>query len=70
MNGGGDSLDCIFCDRDDTRFYKEKNGYKAVQCKGPGLVYVNPRPDSDEMKSSMTGRRPKSTSELISSVGT
>ncbi|MDN3514527.1 MAG: class I SAM-dependent methyltransferase [Candidatus Brocadia sp.] len=43
-------VNCNLCNTDDTFLVTTQNGYKVVQCKNCGLVYVNPRPDNETLK--------------------
>ena len=43
-------VNCNICNTDDTFLVTTQNGYKVVQCKNCGLVYVNPRPDNETLK--------------------
>lgn len=35
---------CYVCNTQEGSLWAEENGYRAVKCRGCGLVYVNPRP--------------------------
>lgn len=35
---------CYVCQAEEGSLWAEENGYRAVKCRGCGLVYVNPRP--------------------------
>lgn len=43
-------VNCNICNTDDTFLVTTQNGYKVVQCKSCGLVYVNPRPENETLK--------------------
>jgi len=46
-----ESVSCNLCQRDDTLFLVEQRGFRIVRCRECGLVYVNPRPASEELVS-------------------
>jgi|GEM_PF-418773 len=43
---------CPFCGADDSESWGRENGWTAVRCRSCGLVYVNPRPDDNEIAES------------------
>lgn len=40
---------CYNCDSRDYFFYDSENGYNYVKCNNCGLIYLNPRPDNNEI---------------------
>lgn len=40
---------CYNCKSQEAAFYASENGYNLVKCAGCGLLYVNPRPDPEEI---------------------
>ena len=40
---------CNLCEADDAELIARQNGFRIVQCRDCGLVYVNPRPRSEEL---------------------
>jgi SAM-dependent methyltransferase len=48
---------CYFCGSRQSDPYDTENGYCLVKCRGCGLLYVDPRPDADEIdQAAQTGR--------------
>lgn len=43
-------INCNLCEKKDEKELFWKNGYRIVQCKNCGLVYVNPQPEEEEIK--------------------
>jgi len=43
-------INCPLCDIDYTDLFLIQNGYNAVKCKSCGLIYVNPRPTRQQLK--------------------
>jgi SAM-dependent methyltransferase len=54
-----ETVACEICGRDESRPYRDENGYRAVQCTRCGLVYVSPRPSISEMKQLYDGQETK-----------
>ncbi len=44
------SVLCIICGKDETELVALQRGYRMVQCRHCKLVYMNPRPDREELK--------------------
>ena len=44
-----ESIPCIFCKQPNDRVLIEENGYKGRKCSRCGLIYISPRPSSDEI---------------------
>ncbi len=44
-------VSCNLCQGDDTVFLVEQRGFRIVRCRECGLVYVNPRPATEELAS-------------------
>jgi SAM-dependent methyltransferase len=42
-------VNCNICDTDETILVTIQNNYRVVKCKNCGLVYVNPRPDTETL---------------------
>ncbi len=40
---------CNLCDSRESELFKEINGYQLVKCKHCGLIYLNPRPNHQEL---------------------
>ncbi len=38
-----EAVNCIICNKDNSEFLFERDGFKIVKCKSCGLIYVNPR---------------------------
>jgi len=50
-------INCYNCGDNSNTFYADENGYRLVRCDSCGLLYVNPRPDDDDIsQSSRTGQ--------------
>jgi len=43
-------VNCNICGTDKTRLISIRNGYRMVQCRNCGLVYLNPRPDPETLR--------------------
>jgi SAM-dependent methyltransferase len=46
-----ESVPCNLCRHDDAVLLTEQRGFRIVRCRNCGLVYVNPRPASEELVS-------------------
>lgn len=51
-----EDVPCDLCGVQDATEYAEENGYRAVQCRRCGLVYVTPRPSLEDMKQLYDGQ--------------
>jgi SAM-dependent methyltransferase len=50
------TISCYNCKSDKSRLYAKENGFNLVKCQNCGLLYVNPRPENDEIaKAATTG---------------
>ncbi|MBI2673310.1 class I SAM-dependent methyltransferase [Candidatus Woesearchaeota archaeon] len=38
-----EAVNCVICNKDNSEFLFERDGFKIVKCKSCGLIYVNPR---------------------------
>lgn len=54
-----ETIDCPLCGDVGTRPYHEENGYRAVACRGCGLVFVRERPSEAAMKHLYEGQETK-----------
>lgn len=42
-------MKCIICGGTSPRFFKEKDGWRLVECPNDGLIYVDPQPTAEDL---------------------
>lgn len=42
-------MDCIICGETSPRFFREKDGWRLVECPNDGLIYVDPQPTAENL---------------------
>jgi 2-polyprenyl-3-methyl-5-hydroxy-6-metoxy-1,4-benzoquinol methylase len=48
-----EEVNCDLCDSEEQEYFFSQNGYNVVRCRSCGLLYVNPRPDVNEIRRSV-----------------
>lgn len=59
-------INCIFCDKPNTRIAIEENGYYGIKCPNCNLIYISPRPDLNEIENLYSHVNSFSTDKLLS----
>jgi len=59
------NVDCYNCGSNRKEFWAEENGFTLVKCTECGLVYVDPRPEQDEIDQAVALGVHKGTSPVI-----
>lgn len=58
------SLSCYNCESPDRNFYAEENGFSLLKCQKCGLLYIEERPDDDEISQAHKQGKHRGTDEL------
>jgi SAM-dependent methyltransferase len=62
--GALETIPCNFCGSTEFSFYREENSFTLVRCLNCGLVFVNPRPSTEEMAEFYKQYFPENSAEM------